>query len=174
MALTFKQTDTNASCSLSGKALTISGAAGSTAVSYSIPGGNGGLTFTWDQEAGVTWDAGNLTVRLNVTTANMNMEWISTSVRRVDSGCNLVETFGSDSTVTSLDTTGVKSVTFATTAVTPASTDDLQIQLTIRNNAMTGQAFSYTPNQNIDSPFTAEPSTIFNPIFARRQYNIRS
>lgn len=178
MAMTFVQTDTdpiNAPCTVteqvacSGRSVsagidqrecTVGGSAGST------PSGNLGIdgsgtnlvAMSWilPIAAGTTGSAGDWTVPINITTANMNLTWTECYVCRVNSSCTNQETIGSNTAVgISLSTTGVKTATVTGSAVTLSAGDLVVIVLVYTNGAMTLQNWAYTPDQNIDSPFTA-------------------
>lgn len=172
MAMTFTQTDTDPpSCAAtsvcSGRTViweiqrecTVGGTAGSSPVSvqFTSSATNGfGVLFLCTVPSGSSWDSGTWTVRLNVTTANMNFTWTECYVCRANSSCVSQETLGSNTAVgQSLGTTGVKSTTVSCSAATPAAGDLLTVILIFSNAAMSTQSFSLTPNQNIDSPFTA-------------------
>lgn len=114
------------------------------------------LGFEITPASGTTWGSGTWTVRLNVTTANMNVTWVAVYICQVDSGDTNKATIGSTTGLSiSLGTTGVKSTTVSGSAVTPAANDKVQIVLLFSNGAMSTSTWSQTPNQNIDSPFTA-------------------
>ena len=174
MALDFQQTDTAGDCpqgaycgSFSGSPLSggltkqcpVGGTAGTVAVATGFAGSvtdARGVHLTLPVDAAVTWDAGNWTIRLNVTTANMNLTWETAYICRVDSACANQATIGSATALAiSLGTTGVKSTTISGAAQTPTAGDDVVIVLGFANSAMTAQTFQATPDQLISSPFTA-------------------
>jgi hypothetical protein len=112
--------------------------------------------FACDVASGVSWDAGTWTIRLNITASNMNLTWSQVYVCRINSTCVNQETIGSNTAVNiSLSTTGVKSTTVSGSAVTPSAGDKVLIVLAFTNGAMSSQSAQYTPDQDIDSPFTA-------------------
>lgn len=114
-----------------------------------------GAYFTIIPDSGTTGNSGTWTVRLNVTTANMNLTLLEVWICRVNSSCVNQETIGSTTGLTtSLGTTGVKSINVTGSAVTLAADDKVVVGFYVDNTAMSSQAFSFTPDQNIDSPFT--------------------
>ena len=107
-------------------------------------------------DAGTTGSSGTWTVRLNVTTGNMNLSITAVHICRVNSSGVSQETIGSATGLSiSLSSTGVKSQDVTGSAVTLAAGDLVTIVFTVVNGAMSNQSFFWTPNQNIDSPFTA-------------------
>lgn len=114
-----------------------------------------GALFTCGVDADVSWDAGNWTVRLNVTSANMNITWSRVAICRVNSSCvnqNSIANVGSLGI--SLGSTGIKSTTVSGSAQTPSVGDKVVIVFGFTNSSMSSQQFTITPDQNIDSPFT--------------------
>ena len=178
MALIFTQTDTDGACAgavfcgpgtlnaaKSVKAGSSGASAGSTPVSVSIDASATDKYAVWFEltvDSGVSWDSGNWTQRLNVTTANMNLTWTRIEVCRISSGCVNQSTIYNQAQGISLASTGVKDVIGLGVGVTPSVGDKVIVALGFSNGAMTAQSFSFTPDQNIDSPFTA-------PAPARRQ-----
>ena len=111
--------------------------------------------FTIDVAAGVAWNSGTWTVRLNCNAANMNLTLDSVHLCRVNSSCTNQASIGSaTSQGISLSTTGVKTVSVTGSAQTPGVGDRIVVVVGIINGAMTSQATSFTADQNIDSPFT--------------------
>lgn len=172
MAVVYTQTQTNTLCSANNnycaagtatttdstqKECTEGGTAGSTEVGRLILG-----TLTRNNAifgivpGTVTGDSGTWTVRLNVTTANMNLSISEIYICRVNSSCVNQETIGSATGLSiSLGSTGVKTQTVTGSAVTLGAGDIVTVVFKIVNGAMTDQSFNFTPDQNIDSPFTA-------------------
>jgi hypothetical protein len=110
------------------------------------------------------WLAGTWVVRLNVTTANANITWTECYICQVNSGCASVATIGSVTGQSiSLGTTGVKSMNVTGSAISPASTDGVEIILAMTNGGTMTQSFGFTPNQLIDSPFTAAAVAFVRP-----------
>lgn len=170
MAMTFTQTDSatglcgNCTGSIGGRRAASGETVGSTPVSVSVPGSSTGrLEFICIIPSGTSGDSGSWTIRLNVTTANMNLtlSGINTgsgNVVRVNSSCVDQQDIVSTSSAwdnTNIGTTGVKTITVSCSATTVSAGDKVKICIDITNSAMTSQAFSFTPDQNIDSPFTA-------------------
>ena len=111
--------------------------------------------FICDVGSGVSWDSGTWTIRLNITASNMNITWTHVYVCRIDSNCVNQATIGSNTAVgISLGTTGVKSTTVSGNAQTPSAGDKVLIVLAFTNGAMSVQAATSVPDQNIDSPFS--------------------
>ena len=178
MAMIFTQTDTDGSCTPAGfiiapKQATVGGTAGTGTPSVLVSG-SGTSTFGFDCiiPASTTWSAGDWTIRFRVTTANMNLTWTYVAVLQRNSTCGAISTLFEDATLsTSLSTTGVKSysVVGASGVGSPGGTDKLIIACIVTNGAMTNQSFNFTPDQNIDSPFTAAAVFIAKPSFIVRQ-----
>lgn len=115
-----------------------------------------GAQFEIQPSASTTWNSGTWTVRINITTANMNLTWTAVYICRVNSSCTNQATIGSATGLNiSLGTTGVKSTTVSGSAQTPSAGDIVLVLLLISNGAMSLQTANLTANQNIDSPFTA-------------------
>lgn len=109
----------------------------------------------------MTWSAGTWTVRLNVTTANMNLTWTDVYICRTSSGCFNSATIGSATGLAkSLGSTGVLSQAVTGAAQTPSAGDKVMIAFVFSNAAMSTQTFNYTPNQLIDSPFVSGDATV--------------
>lgn len=157
MAVIYTQTDTDGGqcSSLSERLCSEGGTAGSTPVSATIVGsGTGRVLMVLSIAGGVTRTDGTWTPRINITTGNMNLTITNTRVVRIDNSpsCTNFTTYGTDTTDAALSTTGVKTFSVSATGV---GTDPIAVEFEVTNGAMTDQAFSYTPNQNIDTPFTA-------------------
>lgn len=175
MAITIRQTDSDVVCTssidpaASRKLGVVGGTAGSTPVSFTIlSSAIGYLIFEWLPGSGVTGSSGTWVLPINITTANMNLNVSGTFfVSRYNSSCVSQETLstGTGGVDQSLGTTGVKTLT-VTGMGAPSSlsaTDKIMVYAQINNTAMSNQAFSFTPNQNIDSPFTAAAVFIAAP-----------
>lgn len=114
------------------------------------------LNFEITPAGGTSWDAGTWTVRLNVTTANMNVTLVAIWICRVDSSGVNQATIGSATGLSiSVGTTGVKSQTVTGSAQTPAAGDMVEVVFLFSNGAMSSSSLNIKPDQNIDSPFTA-------------------
>ena len=108
-----------------------------------------------DVPAGTSWDAGDYTVRMNVTTANMNLTISSIYLCRVDSACTNQATIGSATGLSiSLASTGVVSQVVTGSAQTPSVGDFILIVLGLTNGAMSSQQVVFTQDQNIDTPLS--------------------
>lgn len=178
MAINFTQTDTftadtNTYCS--GRTIrnnsmndaTDGGSAGSTPISTSCFASDSLVVcnkFKCVVASGLTWASGTWTWRINITTANMNLTLEEVYICRVNSSDVNQATIGSVTALAvSLGSTGVKSGTISGSAQTPSVGDYVSVVFVYSNGAMSAQTFQYTPNQNIDSPFTTAPSTNLLP-----------
>lgn len=126
------------------------------------------VLFAYECEipADASWDAGDWTVRFNITTSNMNLTVTEIYVCRVNSSCTNQATIGSETGLSiSLGTTGVKTqVVSPGAAQTPSVGDKVLVVLIASNGAMTSQSCGITSDQNIDSPFTVvTKSLLWNP-----------
>jgi hypothetical protein len=132
-------------------------------------------SYTIIPAAGTSWDGGTWTVRVNVTTANMNLSITAIYICRVDSGCANQATIGSATGLSiSLSSTGVKSQTVTGSAQTPGVGDKVVVLIGIANGAMSTQSVVFTNDQNIDSPFTqASPSLLWDPLAPFRPHLVR-
>jgi hypothetical protein len=128
---------------------------------------NRGVFFVWDVPAGTTWTPGDWTINLNITTSNMNLTWTTLAIGRLNSACVYQAAscnIKNSGIAQSLGTTGVKSTTITGVNLgSPAVGDKVFIALGFDNTAMSVQTFNFTPNQNIDSPFTAAAVFIAPP-----------
>lgn len=174
MAISYTQTDTTGDCSGTGaycsglsnsngtsRECTDGGTAGSTEVTVNrtIPAQASDVAcvmqFSLVVDGAVSWDSGTWTVRWNLTTANMFCTWDSVHICRVNSSCTSQESLGSSSGLgISLSSTGVKSTTVSGSAATPSAGDLVQIVFGFSSSSMNDQIIGWTPDQNIDSPFT--------------------
>lgn len=141
-------------CSVGGTpgsaAAQIGGAAWDAGVSGSF------IMFEFTPAAGVTWDAGDFVVRLNVTGAIANAQWTATYVCRLNSSGTNQATIGSlTGQTTSVATTGVKTHTVSGAAQTPGVGDKVYIVLVLTAITGNNKIMQFTPDQLITSPFTA-------------------
>lgn len=174
MAISFQQTDSamdfaaNAGCSgatanstNSSKKSSSGGTAGSVAVSQNIDNSAANtwaVVFECAVPSGATWNAGSWVVRLNVTTTANKLTWTGTFICRVSSSGISKATIGSlTGQSLSLGSTGIQSMTVSGSAQTPAAGDVVVCVLLFSSSNAHGaaQSFAYTPDQLIDSPFTA-------------------
>jgi hypothetical protein len=174
VAVSFQQTDTASACSLTGsgpfcstnsegiskdRQATVGGLAGSTAQSVTILASQidfDYVSFECLVPDGYVGSAGSWVVRMNVTTANSNLTWDGLTLCRVNSSCVSQQTVLATTNGLGilLSTTGVKSTTQTGSAVSLSSGDRIIAILAISNGVASSQAFSFTPNQLIDSPFS--------------------
>lgn len=104
--------------------------------------------------ANVSWDSGTWTVRMEVTTSNMNLTWAAVYICRTNSSHVNQATIGSATSLgISLGTTGVKSTTVSGASQSPGAGDLVEILWVFSNGAMSTQSFGMKHSQNIDSPF---------------------
>lgn len=172
MAINYTQEDTNAACAdnafCSGLADGIGsrkqcedgGTVGSTEdVFTTIKGGaiNAYLFLQCEIVADVDWNAGDWTVRWNVTDGNMDVDLEEIHICRVNSSCVSQASIGSDIAIAeNLASTGIRTRTIAGSVQTPSVGDDVVIVFGLQNNnSMFNRDIGWTPDQNVDSPFTA-------------------
>lgn len=178
MAVDLQQIDTDAVCTAGSsycaglslnsqrfrKGAVQGGTAGTSAITHSVQASAANLAAIYFELTGIdslSWDSGTWTVRLNVTTSNMNVSWESVHICRVTSGCSNVSSLGSASGLgISLGGTGVVSANVSGSAATPDAGDKIIIILGLSNaNTMSAQSFGWTPSEIITSPFTAAAGT---------------
>lgn len=140
--------------------MVVGGAAGSTEVNNSVsPGTALDSSFGGIPGGGANWNAGNWTVRINITSSNMNVTWVGLRIRRLSAACVAQETLYDNNAAFSeaFSSTGVKTQTVsANGAASPAADDVVMVELYLNNsNTMSAQSYGYTPDQIITSPFTA-------------------
>jgi hypothetical protein len=176
MAMVFTQTDTASGCAAAAfcsglsamgeehdSQATIGGSAGSAEDNITIDGNATNLRAYYIEcviPADYLGDAGDWTVRLNLTDAASNSTWTHCHICRVNSGCTNQETIGSNTSVgQSLGTTGTLTATVSGSAVTLAANDRVMIVFGFTNTNSCTRTFGITPSLNIDSPFSAAPIT---------------
>lgn len=102
-------------------------------------------------------NAGTLVMRLNITTAQMNVTWEEVYVCRLNSSCVSQETLGS-ATGLALDVSagGVFTVNVTLSAAAAHDPGDVIYIPCVFTNAfdMGTRSVAITPDQNIDTPFT--------------------
>lgn len=101
-------------------------------------------------------DAGTWTVRLNNTSGDSDLTLASIHICRVNSSCTNQETIGSATGLSdSLDAVGVVSTNVTGSEVTMAVGDKVVIVVGASNaSSMFTRTLGFTPDQNVDSPFT--------------------
>jgi hypothetical protein len=104
------------------------------------------------------WPAGKYVVRLNVTAANVGgMNWSETWICRVNSsGVNQATVGSLTGQSIPLNTTGVKTMTVDGSQQNAAASDRIYIVLVF--NGSSGDHFSYTPDQMIDTMLAPPPT----------------
>ena len=129
------------------------GTAGSSEISLDVGTSQGQktLSFQVTPGAGVTWGAGTVAVRINVTTAEMSAQVNGGFVLRYNSSCVSQETLGSLS-VFSIGTAGTYTDNVTITAATsPASTDVFVVNI-VFNSSSHSATIGITPSLIIDTP----------------------
>lgn len=169
--MTWTQEDTNSTLTAACSGLTagtaiakrgiVGGSAGSSEGTISHPTSASGTLrlahFGLVVPAGTTWGASTFTIRLNVTTANMFLDWVSAYVCRVNSSFTNQATMGSNLSVgNNLGSTGTLSTTVSTSSQTPNTGDLVYIVCGFTNGQTMANAAGITPSLNIDADgFTA-------------------
>ena len=109
-------------------------------------------------EPGVkSWPAGLYTVRINITTANVNLAWRETFICRTAGAgvCGNLATVGSLlGQNISLGAVGVKVMTVSGALITPNENDQLYVVCVMSNSAVMSQSASMTPNQLFVTPIS--------------------
>lgn len=105
----------------------------------------------------VSWDAGTWTVRVNVTTANMNVTIEEVHICRLNSSeVNQAKIGSATGLAINCGTVGVKSINVTGVAQTPVAGDIVLVQIVCTNaQSMSLQSIGVTPSEIISSPFTA-------------------
>jgi len=175
MALTLRETDAASDdafdardgCSLSlfinsttsSKKATSGGTGGVTAVSITLDGqaSDNIDTIQFESAAGepnsTAWESGTWTVRIEITTANMNINAWKAGVCRRNSAGVPQQSLGSAIGVGDFTSTGVKTATVTGAASAGASaTDQMGITIAPFHGTAKTQTFAYKPSQNIDTP----------------------
>lgn len=126
------------------------------------------VNFELVVDNGVTWAAGTWTVRFNVTTASNLGIWLEeVHICRVNSSCVSQETIGSTTGIhNQMNSTGVRTISVTGIAQAPSVGDKVIIVLVFTNDDNHGNGFNFTPNQDVDSPFTLGGPLVFinNPL----------
>lgn len=163
MAINYQQTDTLTSCTLDPNTFTAvdGGSAGSAAKSFSVSASTTETKFPFTAVPNLTsYAAGDYVVRLNVTTANMNLTITQVEVLKGSSTCSGLTVIADTGAISqSLASTGVLSWTIAGSSATALTTDKLIVRLNVSNGAMSAQSFGITPNQLFDTPLVAPADT---------------
>lgn len=112
------------------------------------------LAFVIQPSSATSAPSGNYVMRLNITTANMNLTWTKIDLIEINGSCGTVQTLGTTSSLgISLGTTGVKSATITLgSPVSITSGNPLAFRLYFSNGAMSVQSAADTNNQLIDTP----------------------
>lgn len=182
----FQQTDTAMTCSKTQfcepsstlattaltKKATVGGTAGTVevAVQHVNATNSVNMWFELDVAAGTTWGAGDWTVPINVTTANMSAIVSAVYICQLSSVCGSVASIGTLTGLSDTMTAGVHTYTVTGSAITPSVGDKVMILFRTPTASMV-QQFGVTPDQIIVSPFTvpAGPATSFpHQPFTRR------
>lgn len=169
MAITLTQTDTAATCSnptacavnkeatISVKQATAGGTAGTTAVSVTRGTNATDREIIFFQSAAgepnsTSWESGTWTVRIEITTSNMNVTSWSTGACALDTACSAnLQVFGNGPATGDFTTTGVKTSSRSGNAITAGPSDTIVVVIAAGGGTM-GDTFGYKPSQNIDTP----------------------
>lgn len=147
----------NGDTDMARKAL-VGGSAGSTEVTVTVDSSAADLACAWfelDVSAGVSWDGGTWTVRLNVTTSNHQVALDAIYICRVNSSCTNQATIGSVTALAdNLGSTGVRSHNVTGSAQSPSAGDKVIVVLLFDNMQAMPQDIGFTPSEIITSPFT--------------------
>lgn len=146
------------------------GSAGSAAHTATLNGAISASEIMWESPSGdpnnTSWPAGNWVVRLNVTSANANLQWDACYICRCNSSGVSQGTVGSlTGQGISLGTTGVKSMTVSGSAQSAAATDRWYIVLVLKSTSAGIQSCAFHSDQLIDTPFgvVAFDADLFTP-----------
>ena len=150
MTINFTQTDSETGICVIGedanRRAEDGGTPGSSEATLSIPGSatqNEAFAFTCIVGESVSWDAGNWTVRLNVTTENMFLAWSRVRIHRYNSSCVLQEAVALDTIDISLEAVGVKSTVVSGDGQTPSAGDKVVVSFHERNHSQ--QRYLFCP-----------------------------
>lgn len=141
------------------------GTAGSTEVTLNMQAGETVGNSTWffvDSIDDFDGASGDWTCRLNVTTANSDVDIEAIYICRLNSSCVSQETIGSLTAIGTTLTAGVKTHTVTQSAsVTISAGDIVAIIYVLTKITGTFELFGITPDQDIDSPWSAgNPSIV--------------
>lgn len=179
MSLILTQTDAAADCgamsACSGGSLALEtgtselaegASGGTTEQTIKIDSDSTSIAFFCQTSGGVgetTWESGDYTVRLNVTTgSSFGMYWEAVYICRVDSNCSSVATVGSNTSISKgVYQGGTFSATVSGSSQSAASTDDLYIiyEFDVGSGPV---SIGVTPDQDIDTPIVtlSPPSNV--------------
>ena len=161
MAINFTQTDTDTHCNtgVDGRAECVeSGTAGTSEQTVTIPGQTTQTDLSFEIDiTNETGPNGSWTIRLNVTTSDMTIDWISTDIVVRNGSCTQQGSSHTENhTDVDLGSTGVKSVTFTASGLPSLSSGDrITVQFLFTNSAHGDASFGFTPDQDIDTPLTS-------------------
>ena len=169
MPITLVQTDTAANC-LENQYCSANSNNSSQTSRDAISGGTAGVTAVSAQQADVVanratigfgstapnstqWESGTWTIRLEVTTSNMNIDSWQFTVCRLNASCTNQATVIADTAGTGdFATTGVKSGSASGSAQTAAPDDVIEVLISPHNSTSMFQNWGWKPSQNIDTP----------------------
>lgn len=135
-----------------------SGSAGSVEVNFGInkAGTEAGIMFQSDGIGETSWDAGTYTVRVNVTTAQANLEFAEVYVCRANSSGINQATVGSLTGLTEALSAGTHTFNVTGSSQTAGATDVVYIVLVIFNTQPHADQTGYfTPSLVINTPITS-------------------
>lgn len=183
MAYDFEQTDGTSGCAGGGYCSSQSaggttgrrdasngGTTGSSEVSLTA---NANSTTEWlfnyalTVGAEVSWDGGDWSIPINHSSGNMNVTLEEVWVCRLNSGCTNQESLGNETGIGFATNGGTTTRTFTCSGASPSAGDVVQIICVYSNSFSMDVGIGITPDQTIQSPFTAGGSpakkSFFNP-----------
>ena len=169
MSQTYRQTQTAAPCGTTqscashavgtlpkSSLCSIAGTAGTSAITITVAAASSQsvIMFEATPGAGAIWTGNSWSVRVNVTTANSNLNWRRLYICRLNSSCLGSSTIASNTGLSlSFSTTGVKTATTPLGFTQTASAGDKWYAICVvqNSNTMTAQSAAFTPGELIDS-----------------------
>lgn len=124
------------------------------------------------QPGETSWPSGTVTVRINITTGNLNVSIEEVYVCQVDSTGENKATWGNLDTLGTICSAGVKTFNVGVSALSPLVTDQIYITVGIQRILGHGnQQFTVTMNQEFDTPLPALPTVgrLAEADYARRR-----
>lgn len=119
-----------------------------------------------------SWESGNYTVRLEVTTSNMNLTGLGVHIIRLNSGGAFQadiapgSSAGAGVSLGDFTSTGVKSVTTSGSSQTASTSDRLLFAFFVTNSSsMSTQTAAWKASQQLDTPLTQNGPTLhYQPV----------
>lgn len=189
MAEDYQQTDTAAPCGViqacsavapaadaDAREASVGGTAGATELACAVAAASSELCYA-DEIAiadDTSLDAGDATLRLNITTAQNDLTWEEVYVCRLNSSCTSQETLGSVTGLANdVSAGGVFTQTVSLSAASAHNEGDkVYVTYVFANaHAKTGRTVSITPDQLVTMPFT--PAASGGPLAGAQYYRSR-